>query len=77
MLYRMSAADWALVATMTVLLALTVTALCLGQANATFVPVMELSPMNWGLVSYTCYLLIPTALHIKEAIQWHISRSRI
>ena len=77
MIYKMAAADWTLVAAMTVLLALTVTALCLGQANAAFVPNMELSAVNWGFASYTCYLLIPTALHVKEAIQWHISRSRI
>ncbi len=77
MIYRMKAADWFLVAVMTVLLALTVTALCFGQGSAIFVPSIEIVPPSWGLAAYTCYLLIPTALHIKEAIQWHISRSKI
>ena len=77
MIYRMKAFDWFLVAVMVALLALTITALCLGQAAAAFVPQIHLAPTSWGLISYSCYLLIPTALHIKEAIQWHISRSRI
>ena len=77
MIYRMKAADWLLIAVMTVLLALTIIALCLGQSTAVFVPNIEIVPPSWGLTAYTCYLLIPTVLHIKEAIQWHISRSRI
>ena len=77
MIYRMKAHDWILVVIMTALLALTITALCLGQSTATFVPSIEIAPPSWGLAAYTGYLLIPTALHIKEAIQWHISRSKI
>ena len=77
MIYRMKVFDWLLVAVMVALLALTITALCLGQAAAEFIPQIHLAPTSWGLISYSCYLLIPTALHIKEAIQWHISRSRI
>ena len=77
MIYRMKAHDWILVVIMTALLALTITALCLGQSAAAFVPVIEIAPPSWGLAAYTGYLLIPTALHIKEAIQWHISRSKI
>ena len=77
MIYRMKVFDWLLVAVMVALLALTITALCLGQAAAEFIPQIQLAPTSWGLISYSCYLLIPTALHIKEAIQWHISRSRI
>ena len=77
MIYRMKAHDWILVVIMTALLALTITALCLGQSAAAFVPDIEIAPPSWGLAAYTGYLLIPTALHIKEAIQWHISRSKI
>jgi len=76
-IYRMTGTDWTLLAVMTALLALTVAAACFGQATAVFVPTVELSPTSWGLAVYTCYLLIPTALHIKETVQWHISRSRI
>ena len=77
MIYRMTAVDWLLVGVMVILLALTITALCLGQGAAAFVPQIALASTSWGLITYSCYLLIPTALHIKEAIQWHISRSRI
>ena len=77
MIYRISATDWLLLALMAALLGLTIGAACLGQIRAEFVPSMELAPMSWGLAAYTCYLLIPTALHIKENVQWHISRSKI
>ena len=77
MIYRMRAADWGLLVVMAVLLALTVTAMARGHMGANFVPVMELAGVNWGIAVYTAYLLLPTALHIKEAILWRISRSRI
>ena len=77
MIYRMTGTDWVLLTIMTLLLSLTVSAACFGQISASFVPTVKLAPTSWGLLSYTAYLLIPTALHIKEAIQWHISRSRI
>lgn len=77
MIYRMTATDWCLLSMMIVLLALTITAACFGQVNSVFVPTIEMAPLSWGLATYTCYLLIPTALHLKEAIQWHISRSKI
>ena len=77
MLYRMTGLDWILLAVMVTLLSLTVTAACLGQVSAVFVPALSIAPTSWGVATYTCYLLIPTALHIKERVQWHISRSRI
>ena len=77
MIYRMTATDWTLLAVMTLFVALTITAACFGQFSAVFVPTVTIAPVSWGLVTYICYLLIPTVLHVKEAIQWHISRSRI
>jgi energy-coupling factor transport system permease protein len=77
MIYRMTWADWILLAVMLTLLGVTIVAACSGQFAAEFVPAIELASISWGLAAYTCYLLIPTALHIKEAIQWHISRSKI
>ena len=77
MIYRMKANEWVLAGIMVALLALTIAALCFGQSAAEFVPTTRIAPVSWGLATYTCYLLIPTALHIKEAIQWHISRSKI
>ena len=76
-IYRMGAADWLLMAVMAGLLALVVVAACFGQFTASFTPAITIAPVSWGLLPYTVYLLIPTVLHIKEAIQWHISRSRI
>ena len=77
MIYRMTWADWILLAVMLTLLGVTIVAVCSGQFAAEFVPAIELAPISWGFAAYTCYLLIPTAIHIKEAIQWHISRSKI
>ena len=77
MIYRMTATDWILLVVILTLLGATIAAACLGQVAAEFVPAIELASVSWGLAAYTCYLLIPTALHIKEAIQWHISRSKI
>ena len=77
MIYRMTGLDWFLVAVMVALLAASVTAACLGQITATFTPALDIAPVSWGVIAHTGYLMIPTALHIKEAIQWHISRSKI
>ena len=77
MIYRMGAADWTVLAVTVALLALTVTAMCLGQTSAFFVPKLKIAPINWGLAAYTGYLLIPIILHVKEAVQWRISRSKI
>ena len=77
MIYRMKTADWLLMAVLIGLLAMVAVAASLGQFSAVFTPAITVAPVSWGLIPYTVYLLIPTALHIKEAIQWHISRSRI
>lgn len=77
MIYRMTAADWILLTLMVLLMGLTIASACVGQFSTAFVPTIEIAPVSWGLAAYTCYLLIPTALHIKEAIQWYISRSKI
>ncbi len=76
-IYRMTAADWTILVVMLILFAATVAAACLGQAAAVFVPTLQIAPASWGVVTYTCYLLIPTVLHAKEAIQWHISKLKI
>ena len=77
MIYRMKAGDWTLLAVMMALLGLAVAALCLGQMEAVFVPTVELTGISWGLPAYGLYLMIPIILRGKEALQWHISRSKI
>ena len=49
----------------------------LGGTSAEFTPVYQAAPLTWGFGAYCVFLLIPTALQIKEALQWHISLSRI
>ncbi|MBQ7341439.1 MAG: energy-coupling factor transporter transmembrane protein EcfT [Oscillospiraceae bacterium] len=77
MIYRMTLQDYLLLILMPVLLALTILAAHFGQLSAVYTPTLSVAPVSWGVITYTAYLLIPTALQIKEAIQWHISRSRI
>ena len=77
MIYRLGITDWTLLIVIPSLLALVVAAACLGQMAATYMPEFYISPPSWGIVPYGIYLLIPIALHTKEAIQWHISRSKI
>ena len=77
MIYRMTGLDWILLAVILLLVAMTVLAGCLGQMAAAYTPAYTAAPLSWGIVPYTIYLLIPTVLHIKETIQWHISRSKI
>lgn len=76
-IYRMTVTDWTLLAAMAALIALVITAACFGQLSALFTPELSIAPVSWGLIPYSAYLLIPTVLHIKEAIQWRISRSII
>ena len=77
MSYSMTAIDWMLVMMIPVLLALVIVAACFGQMAASYTPRFTVAPLSWGIIPYGLYLLIPTFLHIKEAIQWHISRSKI
>ena len=78
MIYRMTGLDFGLLAALTVLFLL---AVFVGDKTASFTPNLSIANVSgWnclGLLAYAAFLLLPTALHIKEAIQWHISRSRI
>ena len=77
MIYRMTVTDWLLLACMLILLALVIVAALLNQMAATYTPVFEITPISLWIIPYAAYFLIPIALHTKEAVQWHISRSRI
>lgn len=78
MIYRMTGLDFGL---LTVLVALFLLSVFVGDKTANFTPnlnIAKISGRNWlGLLAYAAFLFLPTALHIKEAIQWRISRSRI
>ena len=73
-IYRMSTQDWILLV-LTVLLAFAT--IFSGDKSAEFIPALQIAPLTWGFIAYCAYLLLPTALHLKEAITWHILRSRI
>ena len=81
MIYRMTGIDsFLLVIQCVLILAVLGTALT-GGTTATYTPDFYIAPVSGmhilGLVAYCAYLSIPTVLHFKEAIQWHISRSKI
>ena len=73
-IYRMTARDWALLGLIAVLAAAVI---LVGEKTAEFVPAVQIPPLTWGFWAYCAYLLIPTVLHWKEALTWHILRSRI
>lgn len=81
MIYRMTGIDTALLLVQCLLMAAVLAAALSGGTTATYTPDYYIAPVSGmhilGLVSYCAYLSIPTVLHIKEAIQWHISRSKI
>lgn len=78
MIYTMTGLDFGLLAAMAALFGI---AVFIGDKSAAFTPILSIAPIGgWnllGLLAYGMFLLLPTALHIKEAIQWHISRSMI
>ena len=79
--YRMTGIDGILLGLLCMLaLAVLATALT-GGPEATYTPDFSIAPVRGlhalGYGAYWAYLLIPTVLHIKEAVQWHISRSKI
>lgn len=80
-IYRITATDCGLLAGMLLLMIAVVIAAATGAAKAEYTPQWEIAPVTgrnvFGFTAYCVYLFLPTALHIKEAIQWHISRSRI
>lgn len=80
-IYRMTFSDLFLLTVIALLMgAVFVTAL-LGGTMATFTPDFFLASLRGrnlcGFLAYCIFLSIPTFLHIKEDITWHILRSRI
>ncbi|MBQ9849867.1 MAG: hypothetical protein IJO36_04120 [Clostridia bacterium] len=81
MVYRMTKADWILTAVMLALLGVIIIFAANGGMNAEFLPERNIVPVNRsniiGFIAYLGYLMIPTVMNIKEAIQWSISESKI
>ena len=72
-IYRMTTRDWVLLALILLFGAFTM----LGEKSAEFIPALQIAPIDWHFGVYCLFLLIPTALYLKEAITWHILRSGI
>ena len=81
MVYRMTGIDVFLLVIQCVLAAVVAASVFTGGTGAEFTPDLSIAPIRGfhvpGFIAYCGYLMIPTILHIKETIQWHISRSRI
>ena len=73
-IYAMTVRDWMLLA---LILLLGAAVLFGGSKTAEFIPALELAPLTWGFGAYCVFLLIPSILHWKEAMVWHILRSKI
>ena len=77
-IYRMTGRDWGLLAAELVLAGLVIAFAAGGGVAAAYTPALDIAPVSVpGLAAYCAYLLIPTALHLKEVLQWHILRSGI
>ena len=79
--YRMTGIDFGLLVGQCILIAVILASVLTGAVSATYTPDLSIAPVQGvhtlGFLAYCLYLLIPTILHIKETIQWHISRSKI
>ena len=80
-IYHMTASDFIVFAVMLITAGAVIFASTLGGTKAVFTPEFYIAPLTGinaaGFSAYCVFLLIPTALHIKEDIQWHILRSKI
>ena len=72
-IYRMTTRDWVLLALILLFGAFAM----LGEKSAEFIPALQIASIDWHFGIYCLFLLIPTALYLKEAITWHILRSKI
>ena len=81
MIYRMTATDWILTFVMFVLLGIVIFFAANSGMNAEFLPERNITPIKGfntiGFIAYLGYLMIPTALNVKEVVQWNISESKI
>ncbi len=73
-LYRFTGRDGLLLAVMA---ALAAAVLLFGGMNAAYTPVFSADPPSLSLAAYGVFLGIPIILDGKEALTWHISRSKI
>lgn len=77
-IYHMTRRDWVLLALLLLLILAMIGILAVGGAAASFTPEWSIQPVFAPfLLIYSLFTLIPCLLHVREALIWHISRSRI
>lgn len=81
-IYRFDGRDKTLTVIMALLIVITCVCGFAGGAAAEYTPRLIISGSDdpfttTGIIAYGLFLIIPTALNIKEAITWHVFRSRI
>ncbi len=80
-LYLWHGADFTLLGIMALLLAATIAAIVLGWTKISFFPVVSASAVSGmpltGLLAYSIFLLLPTALNVLEELKWTYSLSKI
>jgi len=81
MIYRMTGMDVVLLIMELLLICAVIAVAAAGGAAAEYTPELVIAPLaglhGAGFAAYCVLLLFPTVLHVKEAMEWHISRSRI
>ncbi len=78
MRYRFTLQDAVLTLLMAALGAGIIVSMIRGDMAAAFTPLWEVAPLSpFGLGCYCVLLFLPTLLHLKEALVWHILRSGI
>lgn len=75
--YRMGTADWFILGTMFLTAAVTLCGSVAGATAAQYTPTFSIAPVSIFLPVYCIFLLIPTCIHVKEALLCRIFISRI
>lgn len=79
--HRFGARDAVAAAVLAVCAAVAIACLLGGGAAVQYIPVIAippLSPLGWaGFAAFLCFMLLPSAIQVKEALTWNFLRSRI
>ena len=75
--YTMTGRDWFLLVLEGALSLWVIWAAATGGAEITFAPYVTMAYITPAFGGYCVLLLLPTVIEIKEALQWHIIRSKI
>lgn len=77
-LYHFTGRDAALAVLAAALTGLSIAGAAGGRAAVQFIPALAVAvPSPWGLGAYALLMLLPTLLHLREELLWHILRSGI